>query len=83
VTTIRAIVQLAAVGALVTAVFEHLGLAAGFVALMFGAAAFTSSHRMPEIPRPLVAAGGAIALGATTGLIPLLAAGAFDVPRMS
>jgi putative ABC transport system permease protein len=82
VTALRAIVQLAAVGALVTAVFEHLGLAAGFVALMFGAAAFTSSRRMPEIPQPLIAAGSAIALGAATGLIPLLATGAFQAtPR--
>jgi putative ABC transport system permease protein len=49
VTAIRAIVQLTVVGLLVTAVFEHLGLAAGFVALMFGAAAFTSSRRLREI----------------------------------
>ena len=82
VTTIRAIVQLTVVGALVTVVFEHVGLAAGFVALMFAAAAFTSSRRLREIPRPLVPAGAAIALGAATGLIPLLASGAFDVtPR--
>jgi len=82
VTAIRAIVQLTVVGLLVTAVFEHLGLAAGFVALMFGAAAFTSSRRLREIPRPIVAAGGAIALGAATGLIPLFASGAFEVtPR--
>ena len=82
VTAIRAIVQLTVVGLLVTAVFEHLGLAAGFVALMFGAATFTSSRRLREIPRPIVPAGGAIALGAATGLIPLLASGAFEVtPR--
>ena len=82
VTAIRAIVQLTVVGLVVTAVFESLGLAAGFVALMFGAAAFTSSRRMREIPRPLVAGGGAIALGAATGLIPLLASGAFELtPR--
>jgi putative ABC transport system permease protein len=81
-TALRAIVQLAVVGALVTAVFEQLGLAAGFVAVMFGAASFTSSRRMREIPRPLVAAGSAIALGAASGLIPLLASGAFEVtPR--
>jgi putative ABC transport system permease protein len=82
VTTIRAIVQLTLVGVIVTAVFEHVGLAAGFVALMFGAAAFTSSRRMRDIPRPLVPAGSAIALGAATGLIPLFASGAFETtPR--
>jgi putative ABC transport system permease protein len=81
-TATRAIVQLTLVGVIVTAVFEHVGLAAGFVALMFGAAAFTSSRRMRELPRPLVPAGCAIALGAATGLIPLLATGAFDTtPR--
>jgi hypothetical protein len=49
---------------------------------MFGAAAFTSSRRLREIPRPILAAGGAIALGAATGLIPLFATGAFELtPR--
>jgi putative ABC transport system permease protein len=82
VTAVRAIVQLTLVGLIVTAVFEHLGLAASFVALMFGAAAFTSSRRMREIPRPLLPAGCAIALGSATGLVPLLASGAFDTtPR--
>jgi putative ABC transport system permease protein len=82
VTAIRAIVQLTVVGLLVTAVFEYVGLAAGFVALMFGAAALTSSRRLREIPRPILAAGGAIALGAATGLIPLFASGAFELtPR--
>ena len=83
VTAIRAIVQLTLVGALVTVVFEHVGLAAGFVALMFCAAAFTSSRRLRgDVARPIVAAGAAIALGTATGLIPLLASGAFDVtPR--
>jgi putative ABC transport system permease protein len=82
VTTVRAVVQLTVVGAVVTAVFEHVGAAAGFVALMFSAAAFTSSRRMREIPRPLLPAGSAIALGAATGLVPLLATGAFaTTPR--
>jgi UDP-glucose/iron transport system permease protein len=72
VTAIRAIVQLTVVGLLVTAVFEYVGLAAGFVALMFGAAALTSSRRLREIPRPILAAGGAIALGAANGSDPAL-----------
>lgn len=82
VTMVRAIVQLTVVGALVTVVFEHAGLAAGFVALMFAAAAFTSSRRLRGVARPLLPAAAAIALGAATGLVPLLATGAFDVtPR--
>jgi putative ABC transport system permease protein len=82
VTTVRAIVQLTVVGLLVTVVFEHAGLAAGFVALMLAAAAITSSRRLHGIPRPLLPATAAIALGAATGLIPLLVSGAFDTtPR--
>lgn len=78
----RAIVQLTVVGALVTAVFESAGLAAGFVALMFAAAAFTSSRRLRGIARPLLPAAAAIAAGTVTGLTPLLASGAFETtPR--
>jgi putative ABC transport system permease protein len=82
ITAIRAIVQLTVVGVIVTAVFEHVGLAAGFVAVMFGAAAFTSSRRLREVRRPLVPAAAAIGLGAAIGIVPLFASGAFDLtPR--
>ena len=43
ISAVRAGVQLAAVGAIVTLVFEHGGLAAGFVAVMLGTATFTSA----------------------------------------
>jgi putative ABC transport system permease protein len=79
VTAVRAIVQLTVVGVLVTVVFEHAGLAAGFVALMFSAAAFTSSRRLRDIDRPLLPAAAAIGLGAAVGLVPLFASGAFDL----
>lgn len=82
ITAVRATVQLAAVGALVTLVFEHVGLAAGFVAVMLTAAALTSAHRLRGIRRPAPIAGAAIALGAGTGLAPLLVTGAFELtPR--
>ncbi len=82
VTAARAIVQLTVVGLLVTIVFEHVGLAAGFVALMLAAASITSSRRLRGVARPLLPAAAAIALGAATGLVPLLASGAFDTtPR--
>jgi len=79
---VRATLQLAAVGALVTLVFEHVGLAAGFVAVMLTAAALTSGHRLRGIRRPVMIAGAAIVLGAGTGLAPLLITGAFELaPR--
>ena len=79
---VRATLQLAAVGALVTLVFEHVGLAAGFVAVMLAAAALTSGHRLRGIRRPTAIAGATIALGAGIGLAPLLISGAFELtPR--
>lgn len=79
---VRAALQLAAVGALVTLVFEHGGLAAGFVAVMLAAAALTSGHRLRGIRRPTAIAGATIALGAGIGLAPLLITGAFELtPR--
>jgi len=79
---VRATLQLAAVGALVTLVFEHGGLAAGFVAVMLAAAALTSGHRLRGIRRPTAIASATIALGAGIGLAPLLISGAFELtPR--
>jgi putative ABC transport system permease protein len=82
VAAVRAVVQLAAVGALVTLVFEHAGLAAVFVAVMLGTATATSARRLRGVPRAAARAGAAIAAGAATGLTPLLVTGAFDTtPR--
>ena len=75
---LRAAVQLAAVGAVVALVFEHGGLAAAFVAVMLGTATLTSGRRLRGIPDARVRAGAAIAAGAATGIVPLLASGAFD-----
>jgi putative ABC transport system permease protein len=82
VAAVRAVVQLAAVGAVVTLVFEHAGLAAVFVAVMLGTATATSARRLRGVPRAAARAGAAIAAGAATGLTPLLVTGAFDTtPR--
>jgi putative ABC transport system permease protein len=79
---VRAAVQLAAVGAVVTLVFEHGGLAAAFVAVMLGTATLTSARRMRGVPQAWMRAGAAIGAGAATGVVPLLATGAFDTtPR--
>lgn len=82
VAALRAAVQLAAVGAVVTLVFEHGGLAAGFVALMLGTATFTSARRLRGVPNAALRAAAAIGAGAATGVVPLLATGAFSTePR--
>jgi putative ABC transport system permease protein len=82
VSAVRAAAQLAAVGAVVTLVFEYGGLAAAFVALMIGTATLTSGHRLRGVPQPRLRAGAAIAAGVAAGLVPLLLAGAFSTsPR--
>jgi len=79
---VRAAVQLAAVGAVIALVFEHAGLAAAFIAVMLGTATFTSSRRLRPLPRSALLAGPAIVAGAATGVVPLLATGAFSTtPR--
>jgi putative ABC transport system permease protein len=79
---LRACVQLAAVGAVVTLVFEHGGLAAAFVAVMLTTATLTSGHRLRGVPQARARAGAAIAAGTATALVPLLVSGAFSTtPR--
>ena len=82
ITALRAAVQLAAVGAIITLVFDHAGLAAVFVAVMLATATFTSGRRLRGVPDAPWRAGAAIAAGAATGLVPLLVSGAFSTtPR--
>lgn len=82
ITALRAAVQLAAVGAIITLVFDHAGLAAVFVAVMLATATFTSGRRLRGVPDAPWRAGAAIAAGTATGLVPLLASGAFSTtPR--
>lgn len=80
--SVRAIVQLTAVGLVVTLVFEHVGLAAVFVAVMLGAASLTSGARLRGLPGARAVALAAIALPALFALGVLLLAGAFPTtPR--
>ena len=82
VAAVRAAAQLAAVGLLVTLVFEHVGLAAAFVVVMLGAAAFTSGRRLAGLARARGLAALAIGAPSLAALGALLAAGAFPAtPR--
>jgi putative ABC transport system permease protein len=77
ISALQAAAQLTAVGAIVALVFEHGGLAAAFVAVMLGTATLTSGRRLRGVAHARLRAGAAIALGAATGIVPLLATGAF------
>jgi putative ABC transport system permease protein len=79
---LRAVVQLAAVGLLVTLVFEHVGLAAAFIAVMLAAASVTSARRVRGVRRPVLLSAVAIGAPSLTALGLLLIAGAFPAtPR--
>ena len=82
VAALRAAVQLAAVGLVVTLVFRYAGLSVAFLVVMLGAAAATAGRRLGGVPRAPLLAGAAIAAGTAAGLVPLLVTGAFSlVPR--
>jgi putative ABC transport system permease protein len=73
----RAAVQLAAVGAVIAAVFGAPGLAFAFVGAMVVTAAATSGGRLRPVHRARLRAAAAIALPALTVVGVLLAVGAF------
>lgn len=79
---VRALVQLAAVGAAIALIFEVELLAFAFVAIMSTVAAVTAGGRMQGVPQARIRALGAIAVPALTVTGVLLAVGAFDAtPR--
>ncbi len=78
----RAVLQLAAVGAFLAAVFAVEALAVLFVAVMLAAAAITAGGRLAPLPRRRLVALGVIALPALGATALLLLAGAFETtPR--
>jgi len=78
----RAIVQLAAVGALIALVFEYELLAIAFVAAMIATAAVTSGGRIKGIPNARARAVAAIGIPAVGAAGILIAVGAFEAtPR--
>jgi len=78
VAAVRAGIQLAVVGLVIALVFEHAGLAAGFIAVMLTAAALTAGRRLRPLARGRLRAAAAIGAGAAAALVPLLALGAFS-----
>jgi putative ABC transport system permease protein len=82
VVALRAVVQLTAVGLVVTLVFHHVGLAFAFVVVMLAVAAWTAGRRLGAIPRASMLAATAIGLPALGALGVLLGARAFPAtPR--
>lgn len=77
--SLRAALQLAAVGAVVALVFRVPALAVAFVAVMVVTAAVTAGGRLRGLPGARRAAITAIALPALSATGILLAVGAFDV----
>jgi putative ABC transport system permease protein len=77
VAAVRAIVQLAAVGALIALVFEYEALAILFVAGMVATAAVTSGGRIKGIPHARARAIAAIGIPAVAAAGVLIAVGAF------
>ena len=73
----RAVVQLAAVGAFLAAVFAVPLLAVIFVGVMLSAAALTAGGRLAPLPRGRIVALGVIAVPAFSATAVLVAVGAF------
>src|SRR5690349_3783041 len=72
VATLRALVQLLAVGAVIGVVFRTPGLAPLYLLLMLGVAAWTSGRRLRRAERAVPAAATAIAAGAGVGVAAIL-----------
>jgi putative ABC transport system permease protein len=82
VSVVRALLQLAAVAAVIKLVFEHPAYAALFIAVMAVAAALTSGHRLKGVPRAGWIALGSIGAATVTALVVLFGLGVFElVPR--
>lgn len=82
VSTARAIVQLTVVALIITFVFEHELLSALVIAVMLGAAAWTTTGRIRGVPRAPQLAVLAISAGAIVALVVLFGGGVFDLePR--
>jgi putative ABC transport system permease protein len=76
---LRAVVQLAAVGVVVAAVFRSPALAPLYLAVVLGAASLTSARRLGRGRRLLAVAAAAIAAGAACAAVVVFACGALPL----
>jgi putative ABC transport system permease protein len=77
--TIRALVQLVAVAAVIHLIFSSLGLSAAALFVMLGAASWTAGHRLKGIPGGPVLALTAISTAAGTALLVLFGGRVFPL----
>jgi putative ABC transport system permease protein len=75
---VRALVQLAALASVITVVFSHFGLASLLLLVMFGAACWTASRRLHDVPGAPTVAALSIAIASGISVAVLFGLGAFD-----
>lgn len=82
ISVVRAIAQLAAVAAVIKLVFENPPYSALFIAVMLGAAAWTSGRRLKGVPRAIPIALMSIAAASAVSIAILFGFGVFELePR--
>lgn len=77
--TVRAVVQMAAVGTVIRVVFATPALAPAYLLVMLAAAGFTSGRRLRPLPRAWAAATAAITSGAALAVAVIVACRAVPV----
>jgi putative ABC transport system permease protein len=77
--TVRALIQLSAVAAIIHLIFSSLGLSAAALLVMLGAASWTAGHRLKGIPGGPILALTAISVAAGTALIVLFVGHVFPL----
>lgn len=79
VAVVRAAAQLAVVALVIDTVFEHLGLAAVFVLVMFAAASWTAAKRLAGVRRAYYIGAVSVAAGSGTALLVLFGFGGYEL----
>jgi putative ABC transport system permease protein len=77
--TVRALVQLSAVAAVIHLIFSSLGLSTAALVVMLGAASWTAGHRLKGIPGGPLLAFMAISIAAGTALLVLFVGRVFPL----
>jgi putative ABC transport system permease protein len=77
--TVRALIQLSAVAAIIHLIFSSLGLSAAALVVMLGAASWTAGHRLKGIPGGPLLAFMAISIASGTALLVLFVGRVFPL----